>query len=104
MIEMKYLPKLEFMIAYGNFANKNSVYKRTSHKAAVLNGQIALLTDLMIRFADKILKPTSCRANTIYLSTVSGKRKISFTKDDVDRQRINWLEGVDCERKKNMRG
>lgn len=102
MIEMKYLPKLEFMIAYGNFANKNSVYKRTPHKAAVLNGQIALLTDLMLRFADKILKPTSCGANTIYLSTVSGERRISFKKDDVDRQRINWLEGVDCERKKKL--
>lgn len=78
------------MNAYGNFANKNSVYKRTPHKAAVLNGQIALLSDLMLRFADEVLEPTSSSANTIYHSTVSGTRRISFTKDDIDRQRINW--------------
>jgi hypothetical protein len=90
---MKYLPKLGFMNAYGNIRNRNSVYKRTSHKAAVLNGHIIVLTELMSRLADKILEPTSCRANTIYLGAVSGMRRISFNEDDIDRQRINWLVG-----------
>jgi hypothetical protein len=55
MIKMKYLPKPEFMNAYGNFANKNSVYKRTPHKAAVLNGHIALLTELMFRVGTHVM-------------------------------------------------
>jgi hypothetical protein len=39
----------------------------------------------------------------MYLSAVTGTGRISFTKDDIDRQRINWLQkGVGCEGGKNI--
>jgi hypothetical protein len=57
-----------------------------------------LLTELMSRLPQKIMGPNSCRDYMINLGAVNATRT-SFKNDDIDRQRINWFKGVDCERK-----